>query len=422
MDFVAGIDFGTTNSAAAISNGTTPRMVPLEGDKDTIPTALFFPENSPEIHFGRDAQWQYTNSDSNGRFMRSIKRILGTEIMTSGTLINGHIIKFDEIIGHFIGHLKYKIDCAAGTSVDSVVIGRPVHFRDNDPGGDARAQNELERIAGAAGFKNVTFQYEPIAAAFAHEQKLKSEQLACVIDIGGGTSDFTIIRLGPNRKDKLDRTDDVLGNTGVRIGGNDFDRALSLRAFMPNFGMGSEYRAADKILGIPNSTYVSLSTWSSVNDVYNYKTLNLVRGYVMWGLQPEKVQRLYEIIERRLGHTNLDYVERAKMRLSTDDAVRILLDFLTDAPQIDTTRAAFESAIGADIEKIEHAITECLNTANVRDGDIELVILTGGSTEIPYINQIVQRRFPHATISATDKMSSVGMGLAYDSIRRYLAH
>ncbi len=422
MAFVAGIDFGTTNSSAAISDGGVPRMVHLEDDKDTIPTALFFPEKSSAVHFGRDAQQKYKDSELNGRFMRSIKRILGTDIMRGGTIINGHSVKFDVIIEHFIRHLKQKIDAAAGQPVDFVVMGRPVHFRDNDPAGDKRAQDELERIAHAAGFKNVAFQYEPIAAAFAHEQKLTSEKLACVIDIGGGTSDFTVIRLSPMRKNSLDRTADVLANTGVRIGGNDFDKALSLKSFMPLFGMGTEYKAYNKNILVATGPYFSLSTWSSVNEVYNYKTLNMVRGYVVFGLEPEKTKRLYEIIENRLGHTNLDYVEATKMKLSTETSTRVKLDFLSDKPTVDAQRSIFEMAIQSDVAKIEKSITECLARANVKNSDIELVVLTGGSTEIPYINQIVQKHFPMAEVSSSDKMSSVGLDLAYDSMRRYAEH
>lgn len=418
--FVAGIDFGTTNSSAAISDGGVPRMVDLEGGHDTIPTALFFPEKSSSVYFGRDAKQKYTDSDTDGRFMRSIKRILGSDIMRGGTIINGRPVKFDTIIGHFLQHLKKKIDAAAGESVESVVMGRPVHFRDNDPAGDARAQDELERIARAAGFKDVSFQYEPIAAAFAHEQGLKSEKLAFVADIGGGTSDFTVIRLSPARAVSLDRADDVLANTGVRIGGNDFDKALSMKAFMPCFGKDTEYRAYDKNIAVALSPYISLSTWSRVNEVYNYKTLNMVRGYTVWGLEPEKVKRLYEIIEKRLGHKNLDYVEQAKMTLSGQSDVSVHLDFLSDAPTISTTRDVFENSIQPDMKKIEAAVQECIARAGIKNTDIELVILTGGSTEIPYVSRVMQSSFPNAEISASNKMASVGLGLAYDSMRRYL--
>jgi len=418
--FVAGIDFGTTNSSAAISDGGVPRMVDVEGGHDTIPTALFFPEKSSKVYFGRDAQQKYTDGDTDGRFMRSIKRILGGDIMRGGTIINGRPVKFEVIIGYFLQHLKKKIDVAAGEPVDAVVMGRPVHFRDNDPAGDARAQDELERIARAAGFKDIAFQYEPIAAAFAHEQGLKSEKLAFVVDIGGGTSDFTVIRLSPSRATSFDRAGDVLANTGVRIGGNDFDKSLALKAFMPCFGMGTEYKTYDKTIAVATSPYFSLATWSSVNEVYNYKTLNMVRGYTVWGLEPEKVKRLYEIIEKRLGHKNLDYVERAKMTLSTQADVCVNLDFLSDAPTIHTSRDVFENAIHPDMKKIETAVQECITRAGIKRTDIELVILTGGSTEIPYVSRVMRSNFPNAEISASNKMASVGLGLAYDSMRRYL--
>ena len=417
--YVAGIDFGTTNSSAAISDGKVVRMVDVENGKDTIPTALFFPDKSNQVYYGRDAQKKYTDGDNPGRFMRSMKRVLGTSLMKGGTVINGKSMRFDAIVGYFVKYLKQKIDKAAGQDVESVVMGRPVHFRDNDPEGDKRAEQELEKIALAAGFKKVAFQYEPIAAAFAHEQDIKSDKLAFVVDIGGGTSDFTVIRLSPDRKFAFDRTSDVLANTGVRIGGNDFDKALSMKSFMPCFGLGTEYKSYNQNIYLPTAPFISLSTWSSVNDVYNYKTLNMVKGYVVWGLEPEKTKRLYEIIENRLGHQNLDYVENAKIALSSMTEYDVKLDFLSDSPTIKTKRDLFEKAIEQDVKKIENSVQECLKNAKVKNTDIELVILTGGSTEIPYISRVMQSYFSNAKLSSENKMASVGLGLAYDAMRRF---
>lgn len=419
--FVAGIDFGTTNSSAAISSGGVPRMVDAEAGHDTIPTALFFPDKSMDVYFGRAAIGRYRDADMAGRFMRSIKRILGTDLMDSATVVGGRSVRFTDIVTHFMRYMKSRIDAAAGTSVDSVVIGRPVHFRDNDVAGDMRAESELERIATAAGFKNIGFQFEPIAAAFAHEQNLTADKLAFVVDVGGGTSDFTVIRLSPARRDAANRANDILANTGVRIGGNDFDRDLALRTFMPMYGMGSQYRSGDKILDVPNSMYVNLATWSNVGDVYNYKALNTARGYVVWGCAPVQTARLYHIIENRLGHTNLDTVEYTKMRLSDDTDVHVCLDFLPDAPTLDVSRGEFECAIKQNVNKMWSAVDQCLNAAGVKNTDIELVVLTGGSTEIPYIANMVRTAFPNAEISAGNKLASVGLGLAYDARRRFLS-
>lgn len=418
--YVAGIDFGTSNSSAAITNGGMPRLVDVENGRNTIPTALYFPEKSSEVFYGRTAQQKYVDSETGGRFMRSMKRILGTPLMDSSTQINGHMVKFDDIIGAFVSYMKQKIDASADENVESVVMGRPVHFRDNDPAADDKAQQELERITKKAGFKNVCFQYEPIAAAFAHEQKINSEKLACVIDIGGGTSDFTVIRLSPENRNKADRTKDVLANTGVRIGGNDFDKNLSLNAFMPVLGMGTDYKVYGKVLSIPNSIYINLSTWNQVNDVYNYKTLNLVKGYQTWALEPEKLARLYQVVQNRLGHINLNYVEKAKIALSKDLSIESILDFLSDKPSIYITREEFNNSISNDVEKIEKFLSECILQAGVKNEDIDLVILTGGSTEVPRVSEIATKFFPNAEVSAGDKLSSVGMGLAYDARRIFL--
>lgn len=418
--YVAGIDFGTSNSSTAITNGGVPRLVDVENGRNTIPTALYFPDKSNEVFYGRTAQQKYVDSETGGRFMRSMKRILGTPLMDSSTQINGHMVKFDDIIGAFVSYMKQKIDASANENVESVVMGRPVHFRDNDPAADDKAQQELKQIARKAGFKNVCFQYEPIAAAFAHEQKINSEKLACVIDIGGGTSDFTVIRLSPENRNKADRTKDVLANTGVRIGGNDFDKNLSLNAFMPVLGMGTDYKVYGKVLSIPNSIYINLSTWNQVNDVYNYKTLNLVKGYQTWALEPEKLARLYQVVQNRLGHINLNYVEKAKIALSKDLSIESILDFLSDKPSIYITREEFNNSISNDVEKIEKFLSECILQAGVKNEDIDLVILTGGSTEVPRVSEIVTKFFPNAEVSAGDKLSSVGMGLAYDARRIFL--
>lgn len=166
--------------------------------------------------------------------MRSMKRVLGSNLMSVGTRINNKPVKFEFILGKFLKNIKEKSDIFAGREIENVVMGRPVHFRDDDPKGDARAQDELKMIAQSVGYKNIEFQYEPIAAAFAHETKIPNETLACIVDIGGGTSDISIVKLGEKLQKKLDRTDDILASTGVRIGGNDFDKNLSIKLLCQN--------------------------------------------------------------------------------------------------------------------------------------------------------------------------------------------
>ncbi|MDL2296129.1 Hsp70 family protein [Lachnospiraceae bacterium OttesenSCG-928-E19] len=419
-----GIDFGTTNTTASITiNGDEPKLVKLEQDNVTIPTALYFPDGGNLVYFGREAQKRYISHETDGRFMRSMKRILGTSLMDGrGTKIQGVLTKFDKIIELFITHIKSRAENEAGINIENVVMGRPVHFRDNDPTGDIAAENQLRQIALNAGFKNIEFQFEPIAAAFAHERSITSEKLAAVIDIGGGTSDFTIIRLSPERRDKIDRSSDILANTGVRIGGNDFDKGLSLQSFMPEFGYGSGLRIGannDQVLAMPNTPYIDLSTWSSVNDLYSYKTLNNIKTWLMQSVAPEKLNRLHEIIIKELGHDNLDLVEQAKIYLSDKSNIEIKLKYISDMPQLSISRSDLEEAIHKDIEKINASLDECVRISGVNANDIDLVILTGGSTEIPYVTNTLQKRFPNAELSTSNKLASVGLGLAYDAMRRF---
>ena len=419
LHYVAGIDFGTTNSAVSVSDGGVPHMVQITPGKDTIPSALFFDDNDKQVYMGYDAHQKYREPFSEGRFMRSLKRILGTSTMLTGTQIRGRYIKYEDIIGYFIRHLKEKLDETVGAPVANVVMGRPVHFRDNDTYGDIAAQKQLEQIARNVGFKNIGFQYEPIAAAFSHEQQLSSEHLAVVIDIGGGTSDFTVIRLGPKLAHKTDRTDDILANTGIRIGGNDFDRSFAIDKFMPLYGLGTLYHSGDKILPVPNAPYIDLATWSFVNRAYTPQVLSLMRGIQINAQSPDKISRMMDILKNNLGHTNLDYVEYAKINLSHQDQVIQTLDFLSDCPSVTTNVSEFVKAISNDVSKIQLSMNDCLAAASVKNTDIDLVILTGGSTQIPYVSTIVRNTFPNAILSDSNKMASVGLGLAYDAMRRF---
>lgn len=417
--FSAGIDFGTSNSVVGLSNGNAAKLIELEDLHTTIPTALFF--SGSEIYYGRDAINHYMDSDfDDGRLMRSLKRVLGTSLMRTGTRLNGKNIIFENVIKLFIQNLKNKTDLIAGTNVENVVMGRPVHFRDNDKIADEQAQNELERIAKSVGFKNVLFQYEPVAAAFAHEKTLNSEHLAAVIDIGGGTSDFTIVRLGGIHANKIDRTDDILANTGVRIGGNDFDKQLSLQTFMPEFGMGTEYCAEnDKILTVPNIQYFDLSEWSKINSVYNYKNINMVKSYLIQSLSKEKYSRLLEIIEKQFGHNILSVVEDTKINLAEKDSVIAPMNFMSNHIKIFANRKDFEDSVKQQLIKILESVNECINYAQIKPQDVQLIILTGGSTEIPFVRETLCKIFPNAKVSGENKLSSVGMGLAFDANRRF---
>ncbi len=417
QNIFCGIDFGTSNSSIAVASRTQkPQLIAVEGEHITIPSAIFYQKNSSEPSFGRLAMQKYMDGEE-GRLMRSLKRVLGTDLMETGTILNGKSVKFENILAQFINYLKNKAEKQIGAEIKKVVMGRPVHFRDNDSKGDAKAQNQLQEVAQKAGFEEISFQFEPIAAAYAHEEHIEGEKLACVIDIGGGTSDFSIIRLGEKVKNKTNRQEDILANTGVRIGGNDFDKDLSMQTFMPKLGYKTTY--GTKNLFVPSSQYFDMAEWSKINFAYNYQNLKIIKNTLVEAHEPQKYARLLEVYENKLGHRLLAEAENSKINLTKQQTDEKVLSFISDKPRIISRQEDFNQAISEDFAKIEKTVVDCLKQANVQKQDINLLILTGGSTEIPVIKTQLRCLFPQAEISEENKLASVGYGLACDAVKKF---
>lgn len=416
MSLSCGIDFGTSNSSVAVATENSITLAPVEGASVTIPSALFFrPEHYSPAH-GREAIALFIERND-GRFMRSLKRVLGTTLMEQGTLINNKLYKFPKIISFFLDNIKSKAEKHAGYPMENVVLGRPVHFIDNDPLADSRAQDELRSIAMSVGYKHVEFQFEPIAAAFAHEVNVTDEKLVLVADLGGGTSDFTVIRLSQKLARKADRSSDILANTGVRIGGNDFDKALSLAAIMPHIGYGSTY--GEKHLEVPLKFFHDLAEWSKVNFLYTPKIISRARQLLHESHDKKRFGRLLTVLERETGHALLGIAEQSKIALTTEEMHAAQFQFIDDGLSVDISRKSFEAAIENETQKVLDAAITCLKNADVSTSDIELVILTGGSTEIPLVQAAFGKLFPHAKVADENRLSSVGLGLAYDSRRKF---
>jgi len=411
-----GIDFGTSNSSIAIDQGGEIKLVPVENASVTIPSAIFFQQRDNKAFYGRMAINLFFDRQP-GRFMRSLKRVLGTSLMNQGTLVNGASMNFSTIIAAFLTQIKEKADLAAGQEIEHVVMGRPVHFVDNDPAADARAQAELTAIAQRIGFKHIEFQFEPIAAAFAHEARISGEKLAIVADLGGGTSDFTVIKLSSKSLYKADRTSDILANTGVRIGGNDFDKDLSLAAIMPEIGYRSTY--GDKGLEVPLKPYHDLAEWSKVNFLYTPKLIMQMKQLLYQSHDKTRFSRLLTVLQEETGHTLLAAAEGTKIALTDAVQHNAPLDFIEEGFSIPVDRSLFETAIQEEVEKISASARQCLQEAGVSNEAIELVILTGGSTEVHSVQAEFKRLFPNAAIADENKLSSVGLGLAYDSRNKF---
>src|SRR4051794_15701843 len=296
---ICGLDFGTSNTTLGTIDGDAPVLAALEAGQTTIPSAIFY-EVDGAVLIGRRAIEAYVEG-APGRLMRSLKSVLGTSLIDETTRVGRERTSFRDVIAYYLSAVKRRGEQASGRELRNVVHGRPVHFIDNAPEADRKAEQTLLKIARQIGFDEVTFQFEPIAAALDYERQISTEEIALIADIGGGTSDFSIVRLGPDRHGKPDRTSDILANDGVRVGGTDFDRLLSLGAVMPLFGFGSAMKRAG--LGAPSSYFHDLATWSNINRMYEPRVISEIRQVRRESKEPKLFGRLLQVLEEQRGHT-----------------------------------------------------------------------------------------------------------------------
>jgi hypothetical chaperone protein len=415
-----GLDFGTSNSTVAIAGKNGVELAPLEGESRTLPSSIFFNFADGAPVFGRAAIEAYVEG-VDGRLMRSLKSVLGTALMDETTRIKTKTYTFKDIIGLIVLRLKRAADDAAGREMTQVVLGRPVHFVDDDPAADRRAQNALEEIARAQGFTDIAFQYEPIAAALAYEQKVSREEYALIADIGGGTSDFSVVRVSPEGRARQDRAGDVLASKGVHIGGTDIDRLFSLKSVMPLLGLGGEMRLpfSDKAITVPNGFFVDLATWHRINLLYTPKVSRDLAELERYALAPESIARLAEVIESRRGHSVALAVEAAKIALSAAGRATIDLSEVKRGLSVETTDATLHGAIVDQLGALSRTLKETLRASGLSGDRIDAVFLTGGSTAIPAVRAAVTSLTPQATIVEGDMFGAVGLGLGLDAARKF---
>ncbi len=412
-----GMDFGTSNSTFAVAGGNAPaRLLPLEDGKPTIPSAIFFSFEADTVFFGRQAMNEYV-AGGDGRLMRSIKSVLGTALFADTTRVKREALAFSDILGFFVAELKARAEAGLGEAVDQVVCGRPVRFVDDDDAADALAQRQLEAAVRAQGYRHVEFQFEPIAAALDYEQQVTGEELALVADIGGGTSDFTVIRVSPERARSSDRKADILATAGVHLGGTDFDRLLSLKKIMPLIGYGTE--TADGKRPLPSAPYYDLATWHRINRLYNARSIAELRSTVREAKFPELAAMMLAIVEDRQGHRLASRVEEAKIALS--EAPQTEFRFFTRDVALDSIVALddLHQAIAGATDAIARTIEGTVGAAGVSTAAIGTLILTGGSTRVPAVASVLRALFPAAKAVETDAFGSVGLGLALDAARRF---
>jgi hypothetical chaperone protein len=418
-DDVCGLDFGTSNSEVGVVTNGRATLVDVERGRKKIPSTIFFDYDAQADYFGDDAIERFL-AGHNGRIMWSIKSILGTSLMTGDTMIRGRRVHFGEIIAKILANLRRRAQVVAGRELTGVVLGRPVRFSDTDPELDQTAEDILRRAAMTAGFRNVEMELEPVAAGIEFETHVDHEMIGVVVDIGGGTSDFSVIRLTPAAQHRgiADRSR-VLSVGGVHIGGTDFDRQLSVSKLMPQLGHGTTYRDhRGDLLPMPQWIFHDLASWLRINFIYDSRMLNGVFEIIDRNKDENpKLRRLERVLTNYLGHKLARLVEGAKIDLSEQETVRLALGLIQAGLDIPVTRADLSSAIDELLSETERVLLDVIGAAGIPQREIAVVFFTGGGSLLPEIRHRVQRLLPDARPVETDQFGGIALGLTIQAAR-----
>jgi hypothetical chaperone protein len=447
MPDVCAIDFGTSNSAIALPSKTGVKLVELEPGHSTMPTAAFYSveglagHEEAVVFYGRAAVAAYVEGHE-GRLMRSMKSILGSTLATQTTDVgSGRSVRYLDVVGGYLRHLKNLAQRDAGHALTRVVLGRPVFFVDDDPKRDAQAQSALAKAARNVGFTDISFQFEPIAAALDYETTVNHEQIVLVADIGGGTSDFSLVRVGPEQRKQVERKGDILANHGVHIAGTDFDRQLELRQILPTCGyqtLGPQGRE------VPSKVYFDLATWHLINTVYAPGRVAELQQMRSFYADTNRHARLMTIVRQRLGHALIAKAETAKIavaemaetlqsaqsgpsapllpshesaRANAAAATPIDLGILERGLQVFVNESELMAALGNDLNRIAAAADFTLAQAGLARHQVNAVYFTGGSTGLTALTARIAAQFPAAKIMRGHRFASVATGLGIHAQR-----
>jgi hypothetical chaperone protein len=404
-----GLDFGTSNSAVALPNGEVLKVEPGRLSR----SVLFFPEDTPEVLAGGPAIERYLE-DNAGRFIQSMKTWLPSSSFTR-TQIRNRTLLLEDLIAVFLRSLRARAVETLGTELEEVVMGRPARFS-TDPKADAFAESRLRKAAELAGFREVSFLIEPIAAALTYEATLKKDELVLVADFGAGTSDLTLMWLGPNRRAKGERREDVVASSGVYVGGDRFDAAIMKHKLLPYFGQGSTYEVGFKRMPIPTYVLSRLLSWNEMSLIREKSTRELIDLMLKTSDSKGAIEALHDLVMYNLGYRLFRAIEKTKIELSTNAKATVVFDDERIHIEEKVTRAEFEKFSAPLIDELEVCTDELLARAP-SDLKIDSVFLTGGSSQIPSVRALFARKFGEDRLRTADAFTSVaeGLGRASDS-------
>jgi len=413
-----GIDFGTTNSALALASPDGAVRLARFGGETTYGSILYFDEHDSaargtlRVVAGPEAIQSYLSAKAPGRLIQSMKSYLASALFNQ-TQILGETFSLEELIGIFLRSLRKSAEAQFGELGSTLVVGRPVHFSGTkEHKDDDFAEGRLRAAFANAGFTKVSFLPEPVAAAYKYQRQLDHDELVLIADFGGGTSDFSLVRL------EAESGAVVIGNDGVGIAGDTFDSKLVRNLVAPMLGLGSQYRSQfGKVLPVPNWLYEHLERWHYLSFLKTRKNMELLRQIRFQALEPRKINALIDLVDHDLGYRLYQSTERTKCALSEDN--RAVFHFDDAAVTIDeaVARVEFEQWIAPQVSQIGACVDRLLNNCHIASQDVDAIFMTGGSSFVPAIRKIFAQKFGAATpIRTGQEFTSVAEGLAIHAL------
>ncbi len=402
-----GIDFGTSNTAAAILVDGQARMIEVEDGKTTLPTSLFFDYHTGETIYGSAANNALIDGRE-GRFMRALKSVLGTPLMHEPRQIHYERLTLIEAIARFLTTIRTRAETLTGQEFTHALSGRPVRFHSTDDARNAQAELDLREAYMVAGFQDVQFMFEPEAAALA-AGPLPKGKLGLIVDIGGGTSDFSVFS-------RDGRDTDIITSHGVRVGGTDFDKAISLNRVMPLLGRGGTIRneMGSGTHTAPNAIYNDLSAWEKIPFLYTAEMRRTAARFHKLGTQPQLFKRLQDVLDLELGHDIAFAVEAGKIALNAEGADQAAIDLgvIESALAPRLTNGDLMMDLADHATAIHSAAVHTLTQADLVPADIGQIVLVGGSSLMQVVEGTMRGLFPHATVERSEAFTAVADGLA----------
>lgn len=401
------IDFGTSNSAAALPFGQGVHRIRLEHGAETLPTAVFFPAQGGPMRIGA-AAGEALIAGAEGRYMRALKSVLGLPLLHEERRIGGARRSLAQVITAFLLEVRQRSEAATGLRFTRALSGRPVHFHTADAAKDVQAEADLRACYLAAGFVEVEFLAEPEAAAIACQGLGRPADLGLIVDIGGGTSDFSVFTSGAARPE-------IVASHGIRLGGTDFDRAVSLAHAMPLLGLGGELRRemGPGLLPVPRAPYVELASWAKIPFLYTPETRRMVAGMAKLAVDRPAMERFVTVLEDELGHELAFAVERGKIGANRAGGQgRIAMGFIAPGLSAAVTGESLEAALDPERAALRAAAAETLALAGVAPGAVGRVILVGGSSLMRFVAEEMRALCPAAEILTSEAFTAVVDGLA----------